>query len=248
MFKGILCDIGGVLYIGETPIKGASETIAFLEKTYPLRFLTNTTRTTPLTLYNKLKSMGFKIQKEHIFSALKASKEYLLQNQATIYPLLSSEAKEYMQEFISDTPDFVLVGDAYTNFSYKHMNEAFRHLLNGAKLLAAAKNKYFKDRDEKLSLDAGAFIVALEYASNTKAKLIGKPNKEFFLLACKDMKLNPDEVLMIGDDIESDIIGAKEAGLQTALVQTGKFRNEDLKKEIKPDFLLKDITQIVTIL
>ncbi len=248
MIKGILCDIGGVLYEGDRVIKGAPRTIKELSLKYPIRFLTNTTRTTPKTLSTKLVNMGFSIKEEMIFSALKATKEYIKKQNGKVYSLLSDEAKEYFKELESPNPNFVVVGDAYTNFTYENLNIAFRYLINEATLIAAAKNRYFKDKDNKLSLDAGGFIVALEYASQKEAKLIGKPNKEFFLLACKDMKLEPNEVLMIGDDIEADILGAKKAGLKTALVKTGKFTPSDLEKGIEPDFILEDINEVLEIL
>ena len=124
----------------------------------------------------------------------------------------------------------------------------FRALINGASLIAAAKNRYFKDSDNDLSLDAGGFVEALEFASNKRAKIIGKPSKEFFYLAIKSLNLQPNEVLMVGDDIKSDILGAKKAGLKTALVKTGKFTNRDLQKGIKPDFLLDSVANLLEVI
>ena len=141
----------------------------------------------------------------------------------------------------------MVVGDAHLNFHYENMNEAFRHLQNGAELLAAAKNKYFKEEDGLLSMDAGGFIAGLEFASGVQAKIIGKPSKAFFHLAVASMGLKPSEVLMVGDDIVSDIQGAKDAGLYTALVKTGKFQEKDLTLGIEPDYLLNDVNHILKI-
>jgi HAD superfamily hydrolase (TIGR01458 family) len=140
------------------------------------------------------------------------------------------------------------VGDAHTNFTYERLNGAFRALKNGAKLVAAAKNRYFKDEDGALSMDAGGFIAALEYAADTEATLIGKPSQTFFHLAVASMGLQAYEVLMVGDDIESDIKGAQEAGLKAALVKTGKFDPHDLTRGIRPDFILEDVNDVLKLL
>ncbi len=247
MIKGVCFDIGGVLYIGDEVINGAIEVINRLKDRYKIRFLTNTTRKKPKDLYNKLKEMGFNIDENMLFTALSATKDYIKEQNATAYTIVADEVKDYFLDIESPNPSFVVVADAYTNFNYHNLNIGFRKLTNGAKLIAAAKNRYFKDSDGELSMDAGGFVEALEYAANTKATIIGKPNKEFFLLACKSMNLNPNEVLMVGDDIETDIKGAKEAGLKSALVKSGKFREDDLKKDIKPDFILDSIKDLLNI-
>jgi HAD superfamily hydrolase (TIGR01458 family) len=128
------------------------------------------------------------------------------------------------------------------------MNAAFRALNNGAELIAAAKNRYFKDQDGVLSMDAGGFIAALEFATGKEVKIIGKPSETFFHLAVDSMGLEPDEVLMVGDDIEADIKGAQDAGLKAALVKTGKFQPSDLKRGIVPDFVLEDVNGLNLIL
>ena len=243
--KGILFDIGGVLYVGDTVIEGAPEAIASLRQKYPVRFLTNTTRKIPASMLKKLAAFGFQIAQEELFTALSATKAFLEGKGATVLPVMTDEAEAYFASLRSDKPDFVVVGDAYTNFDYPHLNRAFRALQNGAGLIAAAKNRYFKDDDGMLSMDAGGFVEALEFASGKEAMIIGKPSKTFFHLAVASMGLKPHEVLMVGDDIESDIKGAQEAGLKTALVKTGKFQKSDLEKGIVPDILLDDVTALI---
>ena len=242
--KGLLFDIGGVLYVSNTPIAGAIKTIESLRFTFPIRFLTNTTRRTPVSIMHKLIEMGFLVKQEELFTALDASKAYVKAHDGSVYTVMTEEAAAFFDELRSDTPDYVVVGDAYTNFEYHRLNDAFRHLLGGSKLIAAAKNRYFKDEDNILSLDAGGFIQTLEFAAETEAKIIGKPSKDFFHLAVDSMGLKPEEVLMVGDDIISDIKGAQDAGLKTALVKTGKFQNSDLDRDIQPDLILEDVTEL----
>ncbi len=246
--RGLLFDIGGVLYVGERPIEGAAETIAMLQKHYPMRFITNTTRRTPETMLQKLRRMGFSLAQEHLFTALNATKAYVQERKGGVYTILTDEAEAWFEELRSERPEFVVVGDAWLNFDYQHLNGAFRALMEGAELIAAAKNRYFEDEDGRLSMDAGGFIAALEYASGREAKIIGKPSRDFFHLAVRSMGLEPEEVLMVGDDIESDIKGAQDAGLRAALVQTGKYRNEDLERGIVPDAVLADVTALPSLL
>ncbi len=245
--KGLMFDIGGVLYVGDVPIQGANETLNTLRNYFPMRFITNTTRRTPATILHKLETMQFSLQPDELFTALDATKAFLSRHQAKAYTILTDEAKAYFSEFHSNQADFVVVGDAHLNFDYTHLNGAFRALEQGAGLIAAAKNRYFLDSDGSRSMDAGGFIAALEYAANCEATIIGKPSQAFFHLVADSMQLLPDEILMIGDDIESDIKGAQDAGLKAALVKTGKFHPDDLHKNIKPDFILDDVTQLSSI-
>ncbi len=250
MVKGIICDIGGVLYEGNMPIKGAIEAIAELKKSYKICFATNTTRRAPCTIISKLNKMGFNINENELLTTLAVVKEMLQKRDAKAYGLLTQDASDFFGELLSSDKkvDFVVVGDAAENFNYTRINRAFRHLQDGAKLIAAAKNRYFKDSDGKLSLDAGPFVKALEYASSLKAEIVGKPSAEFFNLALKSMNLKPQEVVMVGDDIESDIQGAQDAGIRAILVRTGKYKPSDLDKPIYPDEDIASISKLPEIL
>ena len=248
--KGILLDIGGVLYVGDSVIDGAIEAISTLNEKYQIRFVTNSTRKPPSAILKKLKDMGFDILEHQLFTALGAAKAIVAKENAKAVTILTNEANEYFGELQStDTnSSFVVVGDAGDNFNYANMNRAFRTLTNGAKLIAAAKNRYFKDSDGKLSMDAGGFVDALEYASGTKAQVVGKPSKTFFNTAIESMGLERDEVVMVGDDIESDIAGAQEAGIRAILVKTGKYRPTDLEGAIFPDAVIDSIADLPSLL
>ncbi len=241
---GILLDLSGVLYEGDRPIDGAVETVAALMRHYPVRFITNTTRSLPDDVAKKLEKMGFDIPRRSIFTALDATAAFLQEKNATGYFLVYKRVASYFDGWRSDRPDFVVVADAYTDFGYERLNEAFRHLMAGATLLAVAKNRYFKDHDGGLSLDAGGFVACLEYATAQEATILGKPSTDFFQMACASMGTAPQKTLMIGDDIESDIAGAQRAGLKACQVKTGKFRPEDLEGSVRPDCLLDSIADL----
>ncbi len=242
--KALLCDIGGVLYVGDTPIPGAIEAISRIKRRFPIRFVTNTTQKTGKQVVADLRKMGFEIDEDEVLTALDVTRLYLEQSRSSACYLLTDEA----EAFFSDMPEgpcrYVVVGDAQENFTYTRLNRAFRVLLGGGELVAAAKNRYFKDRDGELSMDAGGFVSALEYASGKEARILGKPSLDFYRLACDALGVKPEEAVMIGDDIESDILGAQEAGLGTILVRTGKFIPADLEKGITPDHIVESISEI----
>jgi len=241
MIKGLLIDIGGVLYNGDKVIDGAIEAVNELKKEFKIRFLSNSSRNTPKNIFIKLQKFGFDVEKDEIFTALSAAKRFLEFNSSTAYIIATDEAKTYFEDLKGDL-NYVLVCDAYKNFTYDALNEGFRLLEDGKGFIATNKNRYFKDGD-RLSLDAGGFVKCLEYASGKSAKILGKPNCEFFSLAIKDMGLDKSEVLMVGDDIESDILGAKACMIKTVMVKTGKFKESDLLKG-KPDYLIDSISAL----
>jgi HAD superfamily hydrolase (TIGR01458 family) len=244
LIKGILCDIGGVLYAGDTPYPGAVEAIRRLKAAYPVRFLTNTTQRTREQVVAKLQGMGFDIAASEVITALDVTKSYLQQHHATAALLLTDAAMRFFDDLPEAPRRYVVVGDAQNNFTYERLNEAFQILIEGGELLAAAKNRYFKDHGGKLSMDAGGFVAALEYASGKAAHVIGKPSPEFYRLACESMDVAPENCVMIGDDIESDVAGAQAAGLRGILVETGKFSPDDLERGIAPDAVVPSIADI----
>jgi HAD superfamily hydrolase (TIGR01458 family) len=119
----------------------------------------------------------------------------------------------------------VIVGDLGERFDYAALNRAFRLLMDGAELVALQKNRFWRTPDG-LSLDAGPFVAALEYATGQEAVVVGKPARAFFSTVLDDLGVPAADAVMVGDDVESDIGGALGAGLRAILVQTGKYRRD----------------------
>jgi ribonucleotide monophosphatase NagD (HAD superfamily) len=94
--------------------------------------------------------------------------------------------------------------------------------MDGARLVALHKNRYWNAGDGDL-LDAGAFVAALEYASGREAVLVGKPNPAFFHAAAIELGVPRERIVVVGDDLESDIQGARAAGCRAVAVRTGKL-------------------------
>jgi HAD superfamily hydrolase (TIGR01458 family) len=230
MARGVLLDLSGTVHVGDKPVPGAVAAVQRLERSgVPVRFVTNTSRRTRKTLYEDLCRMGFEIPLQHIFTAPLAVRRYLEQHRLRPYLLVHPNLLPEYDGLCQENPDAVVVGDAEDDFSYRNLNEAFRLLKGGARLLATGRTRYFEGT-EGLELDAGPYVAALEYAAQTSAVVLGKPAEDFFREAAEELGLSPSECVMIGDDAESDVAAAIAAGMEGILVRTGKYREGDERK------------------
>jgi HAD superfamily hydrolase (TIGR01458 family) len=252
--KGFLIDLDGVLYVGDHPIEGATAAIEYLmKKNYQFRFVSNTTRKCRKTIVSRLSAMGFDIPEEYIFTPLIATAAYMKKRgKRNCYLLTTGDAdQDFKQVCAPDNNakmDYVIIGDAGEAITYASLNKAFRHLMEGAELIALEKDRYWMANDG-LSLSGGPFVKALEFATGKTARVMGKPSNAFFDLALRDLDLRKDQVAMIGDDITTDIGGAHQVGMRSILVRTGKFRELALKNAaIKPTHIIDSIAQLEGIL
>ncbi len=224
--KGLLIDLDGTLYVGDSPLEGASEALARLRDAgLLLRYVTNTTRMPRRAVHDHLLTLGFDVEETEIITPARMA-ETLIRGRSC-FPLVDDSLLEDLGDVVltQDSPDFVLVGDIGEDFGYANLNAAFRHLMDCADLLALQKNRYWRQEDG-LSLDAGPFVAALEYASGKSAVVVGKPEQSFFELALREMGIEPYEAAMVGDDPEADVDGARRAGLKGIQVRTGKYSPE----------------------
>lgn len=226
----VFLDLAGVLYDGDRAVPGAAAALERLRQAgLAVRFLTNTTRSPRRAILAKLAGMGIEVADGELFTPARAACDLLAAQGRSPHLLIHPDLAEDFGE-MPDTgpPGAVVVGDAAEHFTYAAMNAAFRQLEAGADFLALAVNRTFRDSDGHLSLDAGAFVAALEYASGRQAEILGKPSPAFFETALASMGCAGAEAVMVGDDAESDVAGALEAGLGRAvLVRTGKYRPGD---------------------
>jgi HAD superfamily hydrolase (TIGR01458 family) len=248
--QGFLIDLDGVLYIGNRAVDGAQDAIGYLlENGYPFRCISNTTRKCRHSVASHLSSLGFEIPENHIFTPSLAATAYMKKSRRTGYHLLTTgdvdrDFEEMRNMGPPTKPDWVIIGDAGDKITYDSMNTAFRVLMEGAELLALENDRYWMAADG-LSLSAGPIVKALEYATGKTATVMGKPSPEFFNLALLDMHLRPEQVIMIGDDIITDIGGAYHAGIKGILVRTGKFRSDSVDTAvIKPACIIDSVSCI----
>ena len=250
--SGVLFDLDGVIFQGDRLIPGAEGVIHKLQiAKIPYRFITNTTRMTKYNLINMLSKMGFSVNPKEIFAAPHAASEYCklkrYKNISLIVP--DEEMKEDFStfQFVDENPEVIVVGDMGNLFTFELLNHLFLNIINGAELIAMHKNRYWNSADG-LTLDLGAFISALEYASGKSAIVVGKPYPHLFKLAVYDWGLSEKSIYVVGDDLDGDICGANNAGMKSVLVKTGKFREENLKRsEIKPNHIINSVADLPNI-
>ena len=222
--SGVLLDLDGTLYVEAEPVAGAREALEALEASgLALRYVTNTTRLPRRAVVERMLALGFEAEECEVFTPAWAAARLI--GGRSCLPLVDESLYEDLggARLTEDSPEVVLVGDLGEGFTYARLDAAFRCLMEGAELVALQKNRYWQNKGG-LSLDAGPFVAALEYASGKQAVVVGKPEESFFLIALKDMGLEANEVAMVGDDAEADVAGAKKAGLSGIQVRTGKWR------------------------
>jgi len=252
-----LLDLDGTLYSGGAAITGAADALARLrERGVPYRLVTNTTSRSRAMLVQRLRGYGFDVSPEEIFTAIVAGSEVARgAGYVQVAPFTPEPALEDMEalELVGGTsgrraerlPDAILVGDLGERWSYALMQEAFEYLTGGAAFIALGRDRYWL-KDGRLALDAGPFVVGLEYATGRDATVAGKPNPAFYRAAILSLGLTVSgRVVMIGDDVWCDVEGAQLAGLQGWLVRTGKYRDSVLQESgIQPDRILDSIAEL----
>jgi HAD superfamily hydrolase (TIGR01458 family) len=247
MIKGVLMDLGGVVYVGSAALPGAVEALARLKaEGLALRYITNTTRRSRQALVKMLADMGLSVAPEEIFMPAVAARRYLEARGLAAELLVHPNLEEDFAGLAEGKGRAVVIGDAGEGFSYVALNRAFRSLAEGAEFIALANNRSFRDADGELSLDAGPFVAALTFATGREPLILGKPAAGFFGAALESMACRPDQAVMIGDDAENDVAGAMVLGMPGVLVRTGKYRPGDEDTvEPAPTVVLDDLPAAV---
>ena len=247
--RGILFDLEGVLYVGNQVIDGAYDTIRYVKEHHiPHRYVTNTTTLSRQALSQKLYALGFPIEPHEILSPPSATCVYLRQRQPrSCYFLVSEAVRDEFREFPTSTtsPDAVVIGDIGRAWTYDLVNRIFQMVMAGAELIALHKGKFWQT-PEGLRVDIGAFIAGLEYVTGVEATVTGKPSPAFYQAAIQELDCPKDQIVMVGDDIDSDVGGAQQCGIRGILVQTGKYRQDYVaSSSIVPDGVLESIPHLL---
>jgi HAD superfamily hydrolase (TIGR01458 family) len=254
---GYLLDLDGTLYSANEAIPGAIDALARLRRHgVPVRLVTNTTSRSRAMLVERLHWYGFEVTAGEVFTATLAGS--VLARRAGYYnvaPFVPEPALEDLTDLvlaggtsnlrIRTPPEAVIVGDLAQRWSYDLLQEAFEYVMAGADLIALSHDRYWLSQN-RLVLDAGPFVAALEFATGKSATVAGKPSPLFFAAAVESLGGVPrGSVTMIGDDLWSDVEGAQKAGLRGWLVRTGKYRAAALEESgIRPDRILDSVAEL----
>jgi HAD superfamily hydrolase (TIGR01458 family) len=234
--------------VQEEAVPGAAEALRRLRAAgIPIRLITNTTMRPKRTILERLERLGIEADPEELLTpATLAAGRCAAAGYKSVSLVVLDELREDLQglDEHGDSVDAVIVGDLGEEWDYEILNHAFEGLMDGAALIALQKNRYWETA-EGLSLDAGPFVAALEYATGREAEVVGKPSPAFFDLALGELGVPAERGAMVGDDVEADVGGAMEAGLAGVLVRTGKYR-EDLVREsgVEPTATVDSIADV----
>jgi HAD superfamily hydrolase (TIGR01458 family) len=252
-FDGVLLDIDGVLTISWRPVPGATEAIRWLrEHDVPFRLITNTTTHTRRELARTLSEADIDVSTEEIVTAVVATSTYLRDAHpgSRVLVLSDGDARADLEgiELVDDRADVIVLGGAYEGFDYPTLNRVFQMLMDGATLVAMHRNLYWRTA-EGWQLDGGAYVAGLEEATGRRATVCGKPSDAYFTAALAQIQVAHERAVMVGDDLENDVLGAQAAGLTGVLVRTGKFRAEDLDRVSgTPDVVLGSVADLPDLL
>ena len=250
--RGVVLDLDGTVYEAGRLVPGAGAAIDEVRQAgLALQFATNTTRHPRRALVERLAALDIKAQASDVVTAPRAAAAWLHARgvQRVALHMAGGTVAEFSDFTVDDeSPEAVVVGDLGPGWTFDRLNQAFRQVQAGAQLVAMQKNRYWRTEDG-LTLDAGPFVAALEYATGQEATVAGKPSVAFFAGAADATGLPLAELVVVGDDIASDVRGALAAGAHGVLVRTGKFRASDLNGPGRaPDAIIDSIADLPRVL
>jgi HAD superfamily hydrolase (TIGR01458 family) len=244
----LLVDLDGVLYVEDEPLEGAAEAVRELRGAgLELRFVTNTTARSHGQTLEKLGRLGFEVESDELVTPAALARQHCVDaGHDRVALIMNENVKEDFEglEESEDSPDAVIMGDLGERFGFEILNGAFRMVMGGAELVALQKNRFWLT-EGGLSLDAGPFVAAIEYASGKEALVVGKPSEAFFRLVLDGTGASAEQAAIIGDDVETDVGGAMRAGLAGVLVRTGKYRDDFVRESgIEPTATVDSIADL----
>jgi HAD superfamily hydrolase (TIGR01458 family) len=268
--RALLLDLDGVIVLRGEAVPGSVEALDALERRgMPYRIVTNTSLISRATLSTWAARLGNTIPPERFQSALSASAAFAARHypERPLYVLASDDARtEFNGQWLLGDDEAaapgaeaaaVIVGDSPEALSYRNLNSAFRLVRNGAALIGMHRNPWWLTPDGP-TLDSGAYLAGLEFATGVRARVIGKPSPAFFTLAIDSLRaeaatgghrgrLPRGAIAMVGDDIRSDVLAAQRSGLRGVFVLTGKHGVADIGSRA-PDVVAPSLGDVVAAL
>lgn len=259
-FRVILLDLDGTVYHEEEPIPGSIDFVRWLARNgRRYACLTNSPRS-PRALVERLARMGVTISPEHVYTAGQAACEITLDRfgRAGVRPRVFNLAVESIHEMLEGQADFVeapdapcdavIVGDPTNQYAtYERQRTALALLRHGAALVGVCADRVYPSH-RGIEFGSGAFCAMLAYAAAVEPIYAGKPDPVFFRKLCEKVGADPHQVLLIGDNLDSDIAGAKAMGMKTVLTLTGVTRRSDLTtlpERRRPDAVVEDLIELL---
>ena len=250
MKRGFLIDMDGVIYRSSEMIPGAVEFVSLLQRwNIPFLFLTNNSQRTRRDVATKLNRLGMPVGEQHIFTCAMATARYLANQKpnGTAYVIgeggLLNALHENGYAIVDKSPDYVVVGKGRT-LSFEVVESAVQMVLDGAKLIATNLDPNCPTKTGTRP-GCGAIVALIEAATGRKAFSLGKPSPVMMRAARKEIGMATSETIMIGDTMDTDILGGVQMGYRTVLVLTGTTSREDLESfAYQPDIVVESIADL----
>jgi NagD protein len=247
---GFLIDMDGVIYRGHTLIPGADRFVKLLLACdLPFLFLTNNSQRTRRDVQMRLRRMGIDVDENHIFTCAMATARFLAQQkpQGTAYVIGEGGLLHALHEngyaIVDHDPDYVVVGEGRT-FTMEMIEAAVRMIEKGAKLVATNLDPNCPTQ-AGIRPGCGAIVAMLETATGKKAFSVGKPSPVMMRAANLQLDVEPDQTVMIGDTMETDILGGVQLGFQSILVLSGGTQLPDLQNfAYRPDRIIGSVADL----
>jgi NagD protein len=250
MKKGLLIDMDGVIYRSAQLIPGAVRFIQMLQEWgIPFLFLTNNSQRTRRDVATKLQRMGMPVEEKHIFTCAMATARFLARQKpgGTAYVIGEGGLLNALHlngySVVDKSPDYVVVGEGRT-LSFEMLEHAVQMVLDGAKLIATNLDPNCPTQHGTRP-GCGAIVSLIEVATGVKAFSVGKPSPVMMRVARKELAMATSETIMIGDTMETDILGGVQMGYRTILVLTGTTKREDLTRyAYQPDMIVDSVADL----
>ncbi len=245
----LLIDFDGVINLYGKSAPFAKEFFDFLEKNNLLAFiLSNSTLRTSKDVKDFLEMHNLYTDLP-IMTAADAALKYVEKKYERVLVYCVDNVKKEFEKYIDDiNPQAVIIGDMADGWSIETLNEIFLKVKNGADIVAMHMNRYWSPEENKIVLDAGSYISAIEYATGKTSTLIGKPSTLYFQSALEMLGYPKDSTfLMLGDDIELDITPVQQMGGKTILILTGKTK-PPIPALVKPDLVCDNLPKVIEVL
>ncbi|MBD3261439.1 MAG: HAD-IIA family hydrolase [Candidatus Altiarchaeales archaeon] len=248
---GFLFDMDGVIWRGDSLFPGAEKVVQKIRgEGKKILFVTNNASKTRKHFQRKLGSMGITVSEGELINSAYAASHYIAREQgpSKIHVLgsegLGKELLNLGHTLVERGADFVVTGHT-TECCWIDLRNALWNIhYDGAKFIACNADRT-ADHGEGLIPAAGAFMKALEYSSNTKPTVVGKPSKPVYDLALEILGLSKQECVMVGDNLETDVKGAVDNQIFSVLVETGVHDKADFDRfGVKPDLVLDSVADL----
>ena len=252
--RAVVSDMDGVLWRGNQPMPGLVDFFAFLRE-WDIRFIlaTNNATRTAAQYAAKLTEYGVQVSEAEILPSCDVVSDYLVTvapKGAHVFVVGEAALADSLtaRGFVvsEDEADYVVAGLDRTA-TYAKMARATRFIRRGARFIGTNPDKSWPGEHE-ITPGAGAILAFIEAATDVKPFIVAKPEPVMFQQALARMGSRPEETIMIGDRLETDILGGQRAGLKTILVLSGIHQEADIEKMgIRPDWIFRDIGELTQV-